>query len=151
MLYNQDNKNASVYLNTFIWKVFRNSFKSSIIMELYILTHLLLYKWASTVVTCKKSSSRLNLSPCIHFICLSGRNIIFVEGKYFQVELNVGGRGKFIRDAITNIAWRNCNVIMRILLIFYKYARKQNEFVVISKRTNVRSRSVNGKKGINCE
>jgi len=78
-------------------------------MELYILTRTLLCKWASTVVTCKISSSRLNLSPCIHFICLSGRNI-FVEGKYFQVELNIGGRGKYIRDAITNIAWRNCNV-----------------------------------------
>jgi len=151
MLYNQKNKNASVYLNTLIWKVFRNPYKSSIIMELYILTRTLLCKWASTVVTFKIRSSRLNLSPCIHFICLSGRNILFVEVKYFQAELNIGGRGKYIRDAVTNIAWRICNVIMRVLFLFYKYARKQNEFVFTSIRTNVRSRSLKGKEGINCE
>ena len=77
--------------------------------------------------------------------------ISFVEGKYFQVELNIGRRGKYIRDAITKIALRNCNVIMRVLFLFHKYARKQNDFVFTSIRTNVRSRSVNDKEGINCE
>jgi len=151
MLYNQKNKNASVYLNTLIWKVFRNTYKSSIIMELYILTRTLLCKWVSTVVTCKICSSRLHLSRCIHFICLSGRNILLEDGKYFQVELNIGGRGKYILVAITNIAWRNCNVIMRVLFLFYKYARKQNQFVFTSIRNNVHCRSVNDKEGINCE
>jgi len=52
-------------------------------MELYILKRTLLCKWASMMLTCKISSSRLKLSPCIHFICLSGRNI-FCGGKIFS-------------------------------------------------------------------
>ena len=149
MLYNEKNKCACLFKHIHL-KGFRNFYKISIVMELYILTSTLLCKWASMMLTCKISSSRLKLSPCIHFICLSGRNI-FCGRKIFSSGEEYCRRGKYIRDAITNIAWRNCNVIMRELFLFHKYARKQNDFVFTSIRTNVRCRSVNDKEGINCE
>jgi hypothetical protein len=40
--------------------------------------------------------------------------IFFVEGNRFRVKLKVGEPDKYIRDANTNIARRNDNVIMKV-------------------------------------
>ena len=61
------------------------------------------------------------------------------------MELNVGERGKYIRDIFINIVRTNCNVIMRVRLLCYKYAGSQNEIDVTSIRDNDRRLSVNGK------
>jgi hypothetical protein len=71
--------------------------------------------------------------------------IIFVEGNKLHVELKVGERGKHIRDANTNIARRNDNIIMSTFMLQNKGAR-ENEIVITSVKANGRSRSVNAKK-----
>jgi len=53
-----------------------------------------------------------------------------VEWKLIQMELNIGERGKYFRDVFINIVWTNCNVIMRVRLLCYKYVRRQNEIVI---------------------
>jgi len=42
--------------------------------------------------------------------------IIFMEGNRIHVDQKFGERGTFIRDASTNFARRNYNVIVRICL-----------------------------------
>jgi len=55
-------------------------------------------------VSLKEGSSRLNLPSAIILLVEVEEIIIFVEGNTYHVEWNVGERGKYIRDANTNIA-----------------------------------------------
>jgi len=54
-------------------------------------------------------------------------------------------RGKYFRGVFINIVWTNCNVIMRVRLLCYKYVSRKNKIVVTSIRDNDRRLSVNGK------
>jgi hypothetical protein len=63
--------------------------------------------------------SGLNLFFCHHLFGFPkiAELIIFVEGNGIHFDPNFGERGTFIRDASTNFAQRNYNVIVRIFLL----------------------------------
>jgi hypothetical protein len=59
------------------------------------------------------------ISSCHHLFGFPkmAKVIIFVERNRIHVDPKFGVRGKFIRDASTNFAQRNCKVIVRICLL----------------------------------
>ena len=70
--------------------------------------------------------------------------IYFVVGNIFHVNLNVGEKGKYFRDAKTNIA--RINGMWELYYIYYVtiYAKRKKEIFITSVKDNF-SRCVNAK------
>jgi hypothetical protein len=87
----------------------------------YIMEH-------STVCHARKNRQDL-IWPTVNILITEVEEIIiFVEVNRFHVDMKVVERVQYTRDANTNIAWTNYNVIMRERLLCYKIRdeREQN-------------------------